>query len=205
MLCQWNFPLDTVLQVWIVLLHRVGNNTLMKLKFSSHDVTWFFLLKCSVLFSPCISVGTNPTEVGGVGLGGKEEKKTFSAPPSHLGNYVVEKNLSKRKNTFPVDQFLDPVCQAQELVLTQRRAGAQAGRRVSTASFGGIIHFNPCHRKHLHCFWRLQLVRMVQIIENFCLQGQTSPLDTCSESSVWKWLEQINDTEFFLPACSLKT
>lgn len=39
MLCQWNFPLDAVLQVRIVLLYRMGNNALMKLKFSSHDVT----------------------------------------------------------------------------------------------------------------------------------------------------------------------
>lgn len=39
MLCQWNFPLDAVLQVRIVLLYRMGNNALMKLKFSSHDAT----------------------------------------------------------------------------------------------------------------------------------------------------------------------
>lgn len=45
MLCQWNFPLDTLLQMWIVLLHRMGNNALMKLKFSSHDVTSFFFLQ----------------------------------------------------------------------------------------------------------------------------------------------------------------
>lgn len=58
-----------------------------------------FFLKCSVLFSPCISVGTNPTEVGGVGLGAREKKKAFSAPPSHLGNYVVEKKTSVREKT----------------------------------------------------------------------------------------------------------
>lgn len=30
MLCQWNFPFYAVLQVWIVLLHRMVNNALMK-------------------------------------------------------------------------------------------------------------------------------------------------------------------------------
>lgn len=153
-----------------------------------------------MLFSPCISVGADPTEVGGIGLGGRKKKKKRHSMllPATWEMMSLKKNLSKRKNMFPVDQFLDPVCQAQELVLTQRRAGTQAGRRMSTASFGGIIHLNPCHRKHLHCFWGLRLVRMVQTSGNFCLQGQTSPPDPSSGSSVWKSLEQINHTLFFI-------
>lgn len=53
-----------------------------------------------------------------------KKKKAFIAPPSHLGNDLVEKNLSNRKSMFTVDQFLDPVCQAvtEGLVLTQQRA-----------------------------------------------------------------------------------
>lgn len=37
MLCQGNFPFYAVLQVWIVLLHRMVNNALMKFKISSHE------------------------------------------------------------------------------------------------------------------------------------------------------------------------
>lgn len=73
------------------------NNALMKLKFSSHDVTSFFFFNFLVLFSPCVSVGTKPTEAGGVGLGGREKKKAFSAPPSHLGNDLVEKKPQQEK------------------------------------------------------------------------------------------------------------
>lgn len=171
----------------------------MKLKFPSHDVTYFFFSSsaqcCSAPASAWVLI---PLKLGELGLEeGKKKRHSVLLPATWEMMSLKKKKKPQRKNTFPVDQFLDPVCQAQELVLTQRRAGTQAGRRVSTASFGGIIHLNPCHRKHFHCFWGFHLVRMVQISENFCLQGQASSLDTCAGSSVWKWLEQINHTEFF--------
>lgn len=167
----------------------------------------FFSLTSQCCSAPASAWVLNPLKLGELGLE-EGKKKGIQCSSQPLGKWSRwKKNLSKRKNTFPVDQFLDPVCQAQELVLTQRRAGTQAGRRMSTASFGGIVRLNACHRKHLHCFWGLQLVGMVQISENFCLQGQTSPLDpldTSSGSSVWKWLEQINHTEFFFFCMYLK-
>lgn len=169
----------------------------------------FFSLSSQCCSAPASAWVLNPLKLGELGLEEGKKKKGIQCSSQPLGKWSRWKKTSAReKNTFPVDQFLDPVCQAQELVLTQRRAGTQAGRRMSSASFGEIIRLNACHRKHLHCFWGLQLVGMVQISENFCLQGQTSPLDTSSGSSVWKWLEQINQTEFFFSfffVCSLKT
>lgn len=99
MLCQWNFPLDAVLQVWIVLLHRMGNNALMKLKFSSHDVTSFFFFNFSVLFSPCVSVGTKPTEAGGVGLGGREKKRHSVLLPATWEMISLKKKPQQEEKT----------------------------------------------------------------------------------------------------------
>lgn len=119
----------------------------------------------------------------------KKKKGRSLLLPATWEMISLKKNLSNRKSMFTVNRFLDPDCQAvaQELVLTQPRA-----RNLSREEGWGLLfllRLNACQR-NLHCLWGLELLRMLQICENYCVKGQSSPLDTSLGSSIWKWLAQ---------------
>lgn len=149
----------------------------------------FFFLKCSVLFSLCVSVGTNPTEVRGIELvgrlqwacccwkGKKEKKKRHSLLLPATWVMILLKKISATEKACLqlISSLIQFVRQSQKgLCWHSKERGTWAGRRDEDCLFWWNYSFKCQSKKHLNCIRGLELLRKVQICENFCIKGQKS-------------------------------
>lgn len=161
----------------------------------------FFSSSAQCCSAPASAWVLIPLELGELGLEEGKEKKAFRAPPSRLGNDVVEKKPQWEKKHISSWSVAGSSLSDTRACADTAKSWNSGREEDEHCLFRWDNSFKSLSQKTFALFLRTPVgkngTEWYRSVRIFVFKGKLVLLTLPLDHSVWKWLEQINHTEFF--------